>query len=249
MKESSWPQEIVKRITSFNGQNPWMIFGDFISMTAFSFAAGVRGERSKEYEAIAEKYTKQQNDTMGEMLGCLTLSAEDYQQQGRYVDICGHIYHLIDMQNSRTGQFFTPQHLADMTAAISLSEEWLSQSVEKLGMIYMQEPAAGGGAMILATATRMQQLGYDPRKYLYVEASDIDKNCVCMVYTQLMLYGIPAKVIHKDTLSRDRPWSEWLTIGYIEEYPRIRALMKKISREGGNAHAESERKTCGRYPE
>lgn len=243
MKESGWLQEIVKRITSFNGQNPWTIFGDFINMTAFSLESGVKGKKSKEYEALAEKYTKEQNDMMGEMLGCLTLAAEDYQRQGRYVDICGEIYHLLDMQNSKTGQFFTPQHLADATASISLPKDWLECSIEQMGMVYMQEPAAGGGAMILATASRMQELGYDPRRYLYVEASDIDKTCVCMVYVQLMLYGIPAKVAHKDALSREKPWGEWLTLGYIEEYTHIRRLMRALrARERRDIHAESARK-------
>ena len=34
MEESSWLQEVVKRIISFSGQNPWTIFSDFISITA-----------------------------------------------------------------------------------------------------------------------------------------------------------------------------------------------------------------------
>lgn len=41
MEESSWLQEVVKRIISFSGQNPWTIFSDFISITAVVFAASV----------------------------------------------------------------------------------------------------------------------------------------------------------------------------------------------------------------
>ena len=41
-------------------------------------------------------------------------------------------------------------------------------------------------------------------------AQDIDIRCVWMAYIQLSLYGIPAVVIHGNTLTMET-WSQWYT--------------------------------------
>ena len=43
---------------------------------------------------------------------------------------------------------------------------------------------------------------------------DIDSKCVHMAYIQLSLYGIPAVVVHGDTLSL-KTWSTWITPIYL----------------------------------
>lgn len=45
-------------------------------------------------------------------------------------------------------------------------------------------------------------------------ATDIDLKCVYMCYLQLSLYGIPAVVIHGNTLTLEE-WSRWFTPVYI----------------------------------
>lgn len=49
---------------------------------------------------------------------------------------------------------------------------------------------------------------------LVVTAVDVDLKCVHMAYLQFSLYGIPAVVIHGNTLSVEE-WSRWYTPIYI----------------------------------
>ena len=220
---------LVKKLEAFDGQNPWSVFSDFIQMSAAAMASRVCGDFEQEFNAMSSRYNKAHMTKMSEMLAILAGIADEYVVQGKFIDVCGRVYHLINMHNSKTGQFFTPQHIADLTAGC-ITRGWLEESIKTIGMVHMHEPAAGGGAMILAAATRMFSLGYDPRRYLFVEAGDIDKTCVSMNYVQLMLYGIPAIVVHGDALSKEKPWGVLTTMAYIEEYPRIRKMLA-IERE------------------
>ena len=49
---------------------------------------------------------------------------------------------------------------------------------------------------------------------LVVTATDIDLKCVYMCYLQLALYGIPAVVIHGNTITVEE-WSYWFTPVYV----------------------------------
>lgn len=49
---------------------------------------------------------------------------------------------------------------------------------------------------------------------MVVTAQDIDLKCVHMTYLQLSLYGIPAVVIHGNTLTVEE-WSRWYTPVYM----------------------------------
>lgn len=49
---------------------------------------------------------------------------------------------------------------------------------------------------------------------IVVTGVDIDLKCVHMAYLQLSLYGIPAVIIHGNTLTCEE-WSRWYTPSYI----------------------------------
>jgi hypothetical protein len=52
------------------------------------------------------------------------------------------------------------------------------------------------------------------QQQLVVTAVDIDLKCVHMTYLQLALYGVPAVIIHGNSLSCEE-WSRWYTPLYI----------------------------------
>ena len=64
--------------------------------------------------------------------------------------------------------------------------------------------------MIIGAVWAMQRKGIDYRRKSFFVAQDIDIRCVWMAYIQLSLYGIPAVVIHGNTLTME-PWSHWYT--------------------------------------
>lgn len=213
-------KEIVRCLEKFSGQNPWSIFSDFVNLAALALRSEITMTDKacetieNEYEGIAGKYSSKQMKLMGDMLGMLTLGADAAVKEKKFVDIIGRVYHLIAMQNSKTGQFFTPQHIADVTAGVAIESERIQKEIDERGFVKMVEPSSGGGVMVLAAAQRMYELGFNPQQQLFAETNDIDKNCVCMTYVQLSLYGIPAIVKHGDSLSGET-WSRWPTIGYL----------------------------------
>lgn len=216
-----WEQEIMSRINSFTGQNPWSVFGSFLQIETAALRSqtldDIREPMRKEFREQAKGYSLQQMKTFMEIHGILCGEALGNIRNNTYTDMCGRIYHIINMQNSKTGQFFTPQHIADLTSAIAVSEKEIESQIHERGYVKLAEPASGGGAMVLGVAKRMQGLGYNPQRQLKLHAYDIDKTCCCMTYVQMALYGIPAVVFHGDSLS-GKIWDAWPTLDYLMRF-------------------------------
>ena len=56
----------------------------------------------------------------------------------------------------------------------------------------------------------MQKQKFDFQHKSFFVAQDIDIRCVWMAYIQLSLYGIPAVVIHGNTMNMEE-WDRWYT--------------------------------------
>lgn len=82
---------------------------------------------------------------------------------------------------------------------------------DKEGPITINEPACGSGAMVIGAVWAMKRQNFDYRNKSFFVAQDIDIRCVWMAYIQLSLYGIPAVVIHGNTLTMEE-WSHWYTL-------------------------------------
>ena len=82
--------------------------------------------------------------------------------------------------------------------------------------------------MVIGAVWAMQRKGIDYRRKSFFVAQDIDIRCVWMAYIQLSLYGIPAVVIHGNTLTMET-WSQWYT-------PCAAVPFMDIEQESNNAH-------------
>jgi hypothetical protein len=122
-------------------------------------------------------------------------------------DFLGSIAAEIGALNSEQGQFFTPYHVSRLMAEIAIGDH--EPRIAEKGYITMQEPAAGAGGMILATAHVLQNRGYNPSNTLFVSAIDINSLCYWMTYLQLTLAGIPAQVFRGNSLSQEMFESAW----------------------------------------
>ena len=111
-----------------------------------------------------------------------------------------------------TGQFFTPQHISEFMGKIAAID--VGRTIDEYGYCSVLEPASGSGTMVLGFAQAMKEQGYNYQKQLLAQAVDIDIRCVHMTYLQLSLYGIPAVVIHGNSLSMEE-WSHWKTPMYL----------------------------------
>ena len=68
--------------------------------------------------------------------------------------------------------------------------------------------------MILGFVNALEKKGYSRSHHVVATATDVDLKCVYMCYLQLSLLGIPAVVIHGNSLTLEE-WSRWYTPIYV----------------------------------
>lgn len=172
-----------------------------------------RGERESRYLEIISSYPKQHQGLFPDMFTHLVMALEEKAQTTGPEDVLGVIFHDLELHNKYKGQFFTPQPVADCMAKMTCGNKEQADIKEK-GYLSMCEPACGSGVMVMAFCKAMAESGMNYSTQLVVTAVDVDIKCVHMAFLQLSLYGIPAVVIHGNTLSCEE-WSRWYTPIYI----------------------------------
>ncbi len=211
-------QEIVRAIQSFKHLDYHEVFSDFVEMAALSTVQAFEIHKSqqidKQIQHIQGKYNPDENNRFGNMLGMLVLVMEKYHQQGRYVDILARVFMELEIHNKNTGQFFTPKNVAALNAKMAFDRAFVEENIKRYGYISLDEPAVGGGVMVLEFAEAMRAAGFEPSKQLLIHAGDVDRRCVCMSYLHFSLYGLPAALDYGDTLAK-KPWQRWYTPVYI----------------------------------
>jgi hypothetical protein len=207
-------QNIIKGIDSLGHRHDaWRVFGDFVEMSAISisnacdmFRSDV-GQREARYLEIAGAYKPDELKTFSELLGQLIEAFE--KQPG---DVLGEVFMEMDLGSKWKGQFFTPYSLCKACATPLI--EGLGDRIAERGFVTVNEPATGGGAMLIAFAEAMRDNGYNYQTQMHCTAQDLDLKAVHMSYIQLSLLGIPAVVIHGNTLQNEKR-SVWYTPMHI----------------------------------
>ena len=195
-------EEIVKIITSMSGKYaPSLIFEDFVKMTAISISNStdiihtkVWESRENQYQGIISKYTTDEFYEFVRILGLLTNLFDE-----EIYDYLGEIYMKCDMGNSRTGQFFTPFNLSELTAKLCIDD--IERIKKTNDIITLNEPTCGGGGLILAYLKILKDNNINYQKRVKIIAQDLDFRSVYMTYIQLSLVGARAKVVQGDTLA------------------------------------------------
>lgn len=187
--------EIVKSIQGMSGKySPYQIFSDWVTMSAISIQNNctlqddIWEERERQFKDVTHKYNGEELAKFSRMFGMLV---EDMDKEIR--DWLGEIYMECGCGNKNTGQFFTPWHISLLNAEISIPKDIN-------GRITLNEPSAGGGGMILATAAVLKKRGINYQNTLDVVAQDLDWLAVYMCYVQLSIAGIRANVIQGSSL-------------------------------------------------
>lgn len=194
-------EEIIKIITNMSGKySTTLIFDDFVKMVAISLSNStdilhdkVWKKRENQYKTIISKYTKEEIEDFVKILAILVNLFEE-----KIHDYLGYIYMKCEMGNSRTGQFFTPFNLSELTAQLSIDNiETIKQTND---IITLNEPACGGGGLILAYLKILKDNNINYQKRVKIVAQDLDFRSVYMTYIQLSLIGARAKIVQGDTL-------------------------------------------------
>jgi type I restriction-modification system DNA methylase subunit len=210
---TNYQKELVKLIRELSHRHShWQVFSDFVEMgaTAISNAVdhGPREKREARYMEIVKRYKPEEVQKFPQMLAALTMALE--QEPG---DVLGRTFHDLELHNKYTGQFFSPDHLCRMMAKMMISEG-VEEKIAARGFVTAQEPAVGGGAMIIALANELQAANINYQKHLHVTATDVDAKCVHMAYLQMSLLHIPAIIVHGNSLTLEEI-DHWYTPAHI----------------------------------
>ncbi len=191
----------------------WEVFSDFLALSAISLSNAVdlrqREAREAEYMRIIGKYKREEVDCFPRMFASLVMAMEE--EPG---DILGRIFGELKLGNKWAGQFFTPDSVSRMMGKMMLAGE-LREKIEASGFITVQEPAIGGGALVINLALAMQEEGINYQQAMVVTGIDVDIKSIHMSYIQLSLLHIPAILVHGDALSLKVFSPQWHTPAYI----------------------------------
>lgn len=202
------------------------VFMDFVKMFAISIhnSFNKNQEMEQEYLRTINSYEKKHHDVFAEMLKELIIA---YEEADELTDILGPFYEKGNLSNSHLGQFFTPTHISDFMAEVSMEQEnILKENIEKNGYITMNEPTCGAGGMILSFAKALKKRNINYQQNLLVEAIDISDVCAYMTYIQLALYGIPAIVRCGDSLSQKFRFAMETPLFFLQ-YWKFRGFYKR----------------------
>ena len=194
-------KEIIKVIESIAYKHGIStVFDDYLTIASCAVSNTVDkvhfDEREALYMQTIKKYSKEELQKFVELHAMVVNALE----QSLYSsDLLGELYHSLNQSNSRNGQFFTPIHIAEFMAEAMLGPK--CTEIEEKGHVTLCEPTCGSGVMVIAAANSLYKNHYNPSQNMCVLACDNDIRCAKMAYIQLSYLGIPAVVVHGDSLA------------------------------------------------
>lgn len=192
----------------------WRVFSDFVEMAAIALSNAVdlaqRPGREARYLEIVRHYERDEVEQFPKMFAALVQALE-----AEPSDVLGGVYHDLDLHHKYAGQFFTPDDVCRMMARLLVGDgAALRERIADRGYVTAQEPACGGGAMVIALAEELKTAGINYQQALHVTAVDVDAKCVHMAYAQFSLLHIPATVVQGNSLSLEEH-GRWHTPAHI----------------------------------
>ncbi|MEO5913335.1 MAG: N-6 DNA methylase [Luteolibacter sp.] len=192
------------------------VFADFCRMSACALAAGSREE---EYLEVARRYTRDELSDISQAFAHLVQEMERHP----FADLLGPFYIECAAHSSKQarGEFYTPPEISKLMARVLFDVEAAKLKKEP---ITLNEPACGSGGMVLAVA---ELFAPDAVDLLRVTAQDINPVAADMAYINLTLWGIPARVILGDTISKSAT-REWMNVHWFRVGENSRRLAQRF---------------------
>lgn len=208
--------------------SPWNVWRGFIftSATAISNRVDKRVDvwrkRENKYLSVIKQYDKDERLDIPVLLAYVTKSLQESPAQ----DFLGRMFMTLELSNHWQGQFFTPYHLSELMAEISVGGN-IEERVRQSGYISVSDPACGAGSLIIAFANVCAKHGVDYQNSVLFAGQDVDETAALMCYIQMSLLGCGGYVAVGNSLTEPvkgtplRPVYKrenlWFTPGYLSQ--------------------------------
>lgn len=177
------------------------VWQDAVWMFACSIANSVDrrhfDEREAAYMRIVQKYDETELAVFPQLFGAIVNGMEEHPD----CDFLGELYMSLELGNKHGGQFFSPYHLCRMMARCDLQRDLINAEMARQGYISINDCACGAGALLVAAANYLKEIGFDYQRNALFVGQDIDSTTALMCYIQLSLLGCAGYVIIGDTLA------------------------------------------------
>jgi type I restriction-modification system DNA methylase subunit len=165
------------------GKSESTIFDDFLDIVIYALS----GERyEEEYLSIMKKYKREEVDLFSKLFAHMVIIMDN--DGSGLKDYLGEFFQTY-ITKGRHGQFFTPEHVCDMMAAMTMDKGTIGKTII--------DPSCGSGRMLLSAAK--------VERHNTFYAADIDQRCCKMTAINLCLNGLAGEVAWMDSLS----WEHW----------------------------------------
>lgn len=151
-------------------------------------------------------------------------------------DFLGKLYMTLGLYDSHSGQVFTPYHVCQMMADISMGDT-LKEEIDRKGYVTISDPCCGAGATLIAGAHAAKKLmekeHLNFQNHVLVSAQDIDELVALMCYLQISLLGVAGYVKVGNSLtepitSDDTLENYWFTPMYFSDIWETRRTIQRI---------------------
>ena len=226
-------------------RQPWQVWADFVTMFAIAISNSLDKEqaepRERRYLELAAGYRPKEQQLITQLVTATVEALDTNQEQ----DFLGDLYMGLGMGNHWRGQFFTPYHLCQAMAEMSLADA--DEHISRQGWMSILDPACGAGATLIAAANTLRRAGVNYQERALFVGQDIDPVAAMMCYIQLSLLGCPGYVAVGNSLTdpltgnplfpESRPGVDiWITpVFFTTKWVMRRA---SVATEAGVPHSE-----------
>ena len=183
-------------------RSSWQVWSDFIYMAAAALSNAVdqtgplHDERERRYLSTIRQYSPKHQELFPRLFAIVV----DALQRNPKQDCLGELFMGLELGNHWKGQFFTPYHICELMAEVTICGDGLEKEIERKGWVGINDCACGAGAMLIAARNVMLEHNISPFGALYV-AQDLDETAALMCYIQLSLLGCSGYVVIANTLT------------------------------------------------
>lgn len=198
-------------------------YEDFVELFAIQISNKVDPVHYQEREgraaAIKERYSADELKEMNRYQAIFTDILKRQVELGTYPNICSILSY--ELGNFTQSEEPTPDDVSELLNAIALgarksksTKNDMQHIINEKGFFTIADDTAGTGSLIIATAKEANKHGINYCTKMVALCVEKKSTLLHQCYIQLALYGIPAVVIHGDSLVVEE-YTRWYTPMYI----------------------------------